>query len=174
MDDPKNPVYLNYLGLVKKFVVDSNEVAKEKALDAVLAFVENVPAAAKTVGEVVPGLLNKCVNGKAKTKEKAVQIIMMYVEAEKQEIVQEELIKGLDNKQPKIVQSCLEILRRCISEFSSKTMPIKPIIKTIPKLLEDRDKVGFSPNILLLVVLRKISLIPYIDGKFAIRIDSNT
>ena len=46
-DDPKNPVLLNYLGLVKKFVVDSNEVAKDKALDAVLAFVENVPAAAK-------------------------------------------------------------------------------------------------------------------------------
>jgi hypothetical protein len=40
-------VYLNYLGLVKKFVVDTNEAAKEKALDAVFAFVENIPAAAK-------------------------------------------------------------------------------------------------------------------------------
>ena len=46
-DDPKSPVVLNYLGLVKKFVVDSNEVAKEKALEATLAFVENVPAASK-------------------------------------------------------------------------------------------------------------------------------
>jgi cytoskeleton-associated protein 5 len=139
-DDPKNPVYLNYLGLVKKFVVDSNEVAKDKGLEAVLAFVENVPAAAKTVGEVLPGLINKCLNGKLKTKEKAFDIILMYIEAEKQEIVQEELIKGLDNKQPKIVQACLEILRRAISEFSSKVVPIKPIIKFVPKLLEDRDK----------------------------------
>ena len=64
----------------------------------------------------------------------------MYIEAEKQEIVQEELIKGLENKQPKIVQACLEILRRAISQFSSKTLPIKPIVKFIPKLLEDRDK----------------------------------
>lgn len=139
-DDPKNPVYLNYLGLVKKFVVDSNEVAKDKALDAVLAFVENVPAAAKTVGEVMPGLINKCLNGKAKTKEKAFEIIMMYIEAEKQELVSEELVKGLDNKQPKIVQACLEILRKAINEFSSKVIPIKPIIKFVPKLLEDRDK----------------------------------
>ena len=46
-DDPKNPIYLNYLGLVKKFVVDSNQVAQDKALEAVLAFVENVPAASK-------------------------------------------------------------------------------------------------------------------------------
>jgi len=134
-------MYLSYLGLVKKFVVDTNEVAKEKGLEAVLAFVENIPAAAKSVGEVMPGLINKCLNGRAKTRDKAIEIIMMYIEAEKQEIVQEELIKGLDNKQPKIVQACLEILRRAINEFSSKTMPIKPVIKFVPKLLEDRDKI---------------------------------
>lgn len=46
-DDPKSPIFLNYLGLVKKFVVDSNEAARDKALEAVLAFVENIPAAAK-------------------------------------------------------------------------------------------------------------------------------
>jgi hypothetical protein len=38
---------MNYLGLVKKFVTDGNEVAKEKALDAVLLYVDNIPAAAK-------------------------------------------------------------------------------------------------------------------------------
>lgn len=94
----------------------------------------------RTAGEVLPGLIAKCLNGKAKTKEKAFEIILMYIEAEKQDTVQEELIKGLDNKQPKIVQACLELLRRAISEFSSKTIPIKPIIKFVPKLLEDRDK----------------------------------
>lgn len=64
----------------------------------------------------------------------------MYIEAEKNEIVQEELIKGLENKQPKIVQACIEILRMSINEFGSKVMPIKPIIKSVPKLLEDRDQ----------------------------------
>jgi hypothetical protein len=38
---------MNYLSLVGKFVMDGNEVAKEKALDAVLLFIKNIPAAAK-------------------------------------------------------------------------------------------------------------------------------
>ena len=166
-DDPKNPVYLNYLGLVKKFVIDSNEVAKEKALEAVLSFVENIPAAAKTVGEVMPGLINKCLNGRPKTREKAIEIILMYIEAEKQDIVQEELIKGLDNKQPKIVQACLEILRRAISEFSSKTIPIKPIIKYVPKLLEDRDKIVRDEAKLLAIEMYRwagAAIMPQLQG----------
>lgn len=65
---------------------------------------------------------------------------MMFIEIEKQESVLEELIKGLDNKQPKIVQSCCETLRKGLNEFGSKVVLIKPIIKNIPKLLEDRDK----------------------------------
>jgi cytoskeleton-associated protein 5 len=125
---------------VKKFVVDSNEVAKDKALEAVLAFIENIPAAAKSVGEVMPGIISKCLSSRPKTKEKAFEIILMYIEAEKHEIVLEELIKGLDNKQPKVVVACLEILRTAINQFGSKTMPIKPVIKIMTKLLEDRDK----------------------------------
>ncbi len=62
----------------------------------------------------MPGIIAKCLNGRPKLREKAIEIVLMYIEVEKQEIVQEELIKGLDNKQPKIVQSCLEILRRSI------------------------------------------------------------
>ena len=73
-------------------------------------------------------------------KEKAFEVILMYIEVEMQEKVQEELIKGLENKQPKIVQACLEVLRTAIYLFGSKVVPIKPIIKHIPKLLADRDK----------------------------------
>jgi cytoskeleton-associated protein 5 len=167
VDDPKNPIYLNYLGLVKKFVVDSNQVAQDKALEAVLAFVENVPMAAKTIGEVVPGLINKCINGKAKTKEKAIQIIMMYIEGEKQEAVQEELLKGLENKQPKIVHSCVEILRMAIREFGSKIMPIKPIIKHVPKLLEDRDKNVRDETKLLVIEMHRwagVAIMPQLQA----------
>ena len=39
--DEKSPEFSKYLGLVKKFVVDSNIVALEKGLEATLAFVEN-------------------------------------------------------------------------------------------------------------------------------------
>jgi cytoskeleton-associated protein 5 len=39
---------------------------------------------------------------------------MMYLEIEKQEAVQEEILKGLDNKQPKIVAGCVTFLRTAI------------------------------------------------------------
>lgn len=52
IDDEKGPEWSKYLGLVKKFVIDSNAVAQERGLEAALAFVENCGHAGKTVGEV--------------------------------------------------------------------------------------------------------------------------
>lgn len=45
--DEKDPEWSKYLGLVKKFVVDSNAVAQEKGLEALLAYVENAGCAGK-------------------------------------------------------------------------------------------------------------------------------
>lgn len=47
IDDEKSPEWNKFLGLVKKFVIDSNAVAQEKGLEAVLAYVENAAAAGK-------------------------------------------------------------------------------------------------------------------------------
>jgi cytoskeleton-associated protein 5 len=47
IDDEKSPEFNKFLGLVKKFVVDSNAVAQEKGLEAVLAFVENSASSGK-------------------------------------------------------------------------------------------------------------------------------
>lgn len=49
IDDEASPEYSKYTGLVKKFVVDSNQVAQEKGVEATLAFVECAKAAAKLV-----------------------------------------------------------------------------------------------------------------------------
>lgn len=51
---------------------------------------------------------------KARAKELGMEICLMYVEMEKGEVVQEELIKGLDNKNPKIVVTCVETLRKAL------------------------------------------------------------
>ena len=48
-------------------------------------------------------------------KERAFEVILMYVEIERQAEVEEELVKGLENKQPKVVQACLELLRKGLS-----------------------------------------------------------
>nr|CAD7194945.1 unnamed protein product [Timema douglasi] len=141
IDDEKSPEFGKFLGLVKKFVIDSNAVAQEKGLEAVLAYVENYALAGKTVGEVMSGIVAKCIAApKTKTKELAVQITLMYVEIEKQEFVQEELIKGMEHKNPKIVSACISAITQALREFGSKVINIKPLVKKMPKLLEDRDK----------------------------------
>ena len=69
----------------------------------------------RTVGEVVSGVVLKVFNqAKARARELGSDICLMYVEIEKADAVQEELIKGLDNKNPKIVQACVETVRKSL------------------------------------------------------------
>uniref|UniRef100_A0A8D0EYY0 Cytoskeleton associated protein 5 n=1 Tax=Strix occidentalis caurina TaxID=311401 RepID=A0A8D0EYY0_STROC len=141
IDDEKSPEWSKYLGLIKKFVTDSNAVAQLKGLEAALAYVENAHVAGKTTGEVASGVVNKVFNQpKARAKELGLDICLMYIEIEKGEAVQEELLKGLDNKNPKIIVACIETLRKALSEFGSKIISLKPIIKILPKLFESREK----------------------------------
>ncbi|XP_023612399.1 cytoskeleton-associated protein 5 isoform X2 [Myotis lucifugus] len=139
--DEKSPEWSKFLGLIKKFVTDSNAVVQLKGLEAALVYVENAHVAGKTTGEVVSGVVSKVFNQpKAKAKELGIEICLMYIEIEKGETVQEELLKGLDNKNPKIIVACIETLRKALSEFGSKIILLKPIIKVLPKLFESRDK----------------------------------
>lgn len=69
----------------------------------------------RTVGEVLSGVVCKVFNQpKARAKELASDICLMYIEIEKADIVQEELIKGLENKNPKVVVACVETIRRAL------------------------------------------------------------
>lgn len=141
IDDEKSPEWNKFLGLIKKFVTDSNAVAQEKGLEATLIFVENCGHAGKTVGEVISGIVTKCIAApKAKTKDLSVQIALMYIEIEKHEAVVDELIKAFDHKNPKIVASCISTITLALKEFGIKVVNIKPIIKKLPALLSDRDK----------------------------------
>ncbi|KAM4603075.1 cytoskeleton-associated protein 5-like [Polymixia lowei] len=141
IDDEKSPEWGKFVGLIKKFVTESNAVAQLKGLDAALAFVKNAHVATRTVGEVVSGIVCKVFNQpKARAKELGSDICLMYIEIEKADAVQEELIKGLDNKNPKIVLACVETIRRALCEFGAKTVAVKPIVKVLPKLFESREK----------------------------------
>ncbi|KAM6937380.1 cytoskeleton-associated protein 5 [Xenentodon cancila] len=141
IEDEKSPEWGKYLGLIKKFVTDSNAVAQLKGLEAGLAFIENAHVAGKTTGEVVSGVVTKVFNQpKARAKELGTDICLMYIEIEKAEVVQDELLKGLDNKNPKIVVACIETLRKALSEFGSKIVTLKPVVKVLPKQFESREK----------------------------------
>ncbi|XP_077424223.1 cytoskeleton-associated protein 5 isoform X2 [Vanacampus margaritifer] len=141
IDDEKSPEWGKYLGLIKKFVTESNAVAQLKGLEAALAYVENAHVAVKTTGDVVSGVVTKVFNQpKARAKELGTDICLMYIEIEKAEVVQDELLKGLDNKNPKIVVACIETLRKALSEFGSKIATLKPVVKVLPKQFESREK----------------------------------
>lgn len=65
----------------------------------------------------------------------------MYIEIEKQDIVLEELLKGMEQKNPKIVAACISACNTALREFGSKVITVKPLVKKISTLLTDRDKV---------------------------------
>lgn len=141
IDDEKSADWNKYIGLMRKLVVDSHAMCQERGLEACLVFVENAGNAGRTVGDVVAGLVNKCFSApKAKIKDLAFQIALMYVEIEKHEATIEELVKGLDAKNPKIVAASVSVITQALREFGSKVISIKPFIKKIPVLLTDRDK----------------------------------
>lgn len=141
IDDEKSSEWMKFTGLIKKMIVDSNAVAQERGLEAALIFVENCGHAGKTVGDVMSGIVQKCIAAqKAKTKDLSVQITLMYIEIEKQEAVTEELIKGMDHKNPKIVAACVAATSLALKEFGSKVIGVKPLIKKLAPLMSDRDK----------------------------------
>ena len=47
IDDEGSSEYSKFTGQVKKFVIDSNQMAQEKGVEAALAFVECAAAASK-------------------------------------------------------------------------------------------------------------------------------
>lgn len=141
IDDDKSPEFAKYLGLIKKFVTDSNAAGQEKGLEAALAYLENYHHAGKTVGDVMSGIVTKCIAAqKTKTRELALQVTLMYIEIEKTDAVEEELLKGMEQKNPKIVAACINACTVALKEFGSKVINLKPLVKKIGTLFGDRDK----------------------------------
>ncbi|KAK8386170.1 hypothetical protein O3P69_010709 [Scylla paramamosain] len=139
--DERSPEFNKFAPLMKKFVTDSNAVAQEKALEAVLAFAENAHVAGRTAGDCTSGIVQKCLAApKRGTQEKAMDVLLMYCEIEKYEVVQEELMKGFAQKNPKVVAGCVRALTTALREFGPKVINPKPLMKQMPTILEDRDK----------------------------------
>ena len=64
---------------------------------------------------MVSGVIAKCLSApKTKTKEGGKEIIMLYIEAEKQEAVAECIMEKLGDKNPKIVAACVLTLREAL------------------------------------------------------------
>lgn len=155
--DEKSPEFSKYLGLIKKFVTDSNQLVRIQGVEAANLFVQNAHVAGKTVSEVVGGVILQCFNSKPKLKEMGVDLILNYIEIDKPEQVMEELIKGFENKQPKIVNSCVECATKALSEFGSKVVHVKSLMSSCKKLVDHRDKaVRQSTKLMIVEIYRWI------------------
>lgn len=156
-EDANSPEFNKYLSIVRKFPTDSNAAAQEKALLVVKCFIENASPSisGRIVSEVVTGIVTKCLTSpKVRTKELAGEIILLYIEVEKHDVVMEELMKGLENKTPKIVAAVVALIRESLHQFGPKVIKLSPLIKFITsKGLEDRDKSVRDESKLLAVEL---------------------
>jgi len=139
--DEKSNEWQKFVPIIKKVVADPHALAQEKGLEAALLFVENSFYAGRTVNDVMSAIVQKCIAApKTKTKDLSVQVALMYIEIEKHEAVVDELIKGMDHKNPKIVAACAATCTLALREFGSKVISIKSLIKKLAPLMSDRDK----------------------------------
>lgn len=141
IDDEKSPEWNRFTFLIKKFVADAHAMAQERGLEATMIFVENSSSAGKVVSDVMSAIVQKCIAAqRTRTRELATQVTLMFIEVERHEAVVEELIKGMEAKNPKIVVACIAAVTEALREFGHKVVGVKPLVKQIGRLMGDRDK----------------------------------
>lgn len=95
----------------------------------------------RIANDVISGCLSKSIlQTRPKIKELNLEIILMYVELEKNQLVCDELLAGFDNKSPKIQVGCILYAREALRQFGPRIIKVGPIIKLLPVLLEHKDK----------------------------------
>ncbi|KAG6419091.1 hypothetical protein SASPL_121300 [Salvia splendens] len=120
----------------RKAVADSNAPVQEKALDSLIAFLKAADAdAGRYAKEVCDAIVAKCLTGRPKTVEKAQMAFMLWVELEAVEAFLDAMEKAIKNKVAKAVVPAIDVMFQALSEFGSKIIPPKRILKMLPELL---------------------------------------
>ncbi|CAN1166552.1 Protein MOR1 [Linum perenne] len=139
--DPKDPRLREFGPLFRKTVADSNAPVQEKALDALIAFQRAVDAdAGRYAKEVCDAICAKCLTGRPKTVEKAQAAFMLWVELEAVEVFLDAMEKAIKNKVAKAVVPAIDVMFQALSEFGSKVVPPKRILKMLPELFDHQDQ----------------------------------
>ncbi|GAA5992452.1 hypothetical protein JCM10908_000823 [Rhodotorula pacifica] len=142
---------------LRDWVRDANAVAQEKGVEAACAIVEfGGRAAARSRADVVPSVVEKCLgSARAGTRTKGIELCMLYIESEEDmaEGVVGDVVPGLDAKQPKVVAGAVMVLKEAVRCFGPKSVNVKPILKTLPKIFAHADKTVRSEGQLLCLAL---------------------
>ncbi|KAL0398629.1 UNVERIFIED_CONTAM: protein MOR1 [Sesamum radiatum] len=125
----------------RKTVADSNAPVQEKALDALIAYLKAADAdAGRYAKEVCDAIVAKCLTGRPKTVEKAQMVFMLWVELEAVEAFLDAMEKAIKNKVAKAVVPAIDVMFQALSEFGSKIVPPKRILKMLPELFDHQDQ----------------------------------
>ncbi|XP_010518980.1 PREDICTED: protein MOR1 [Tarenaya hassleriana] len=139
--DPKDPRLREFGPLFRKTVADSNAPVQEKALDALIAFQRAADAdAGRYAKEVCDAIVAKCLTGRPKTVEKAQAAFLLWVELETVEVFMDAMEKAIKNKVSKAVVPAVDVMFQALSEFGSKIIPPKRILKMLPELFDHQDQ----------------------------------
>ncbi|KAJ3300457.1 Microtubule-associated protein, microtubule dynamics during spindle orientation [Borealophlyctis nickersoniae] len=141
LDPDAEAEFRKYQDYLKKMVSDANLVAQEAGMGAVLAWVKNAPSATKTRSVLVPMVVDKGLGStRAGTKAKALDLLMMFIEIDIAEPVIEDIIPGVNHKTPKNVVGAVGALREALRLFGPKVVPVKVLMKQLPKIFDHKDK----------------------------------
>ncbi|WJX14083.1 Protein MICROTUBULE ORGANIZATION 1, variant 2 [Trifolium repens] len=139
--DPKDPRIREFGHFFKKTVADSNAPVQEKALDALIAYLRAADADAARFGkEVCDAVVAKCLTGRPKTVEKAQAVFLLWVELEAVDAFLDAMEKAIKNKVAKAVVPAIDVMFQALSEFGSKIVPPKRILKMLPELFDHQDQ----------------------------------
>ncbi|XP_057949966.1 protein MOR1 isoform X2 [Malania oleifera] len=139
--DPKDSRLREFGPLFRKIVADSNAPVQEKALDALIAYLRAADAdAGRYAKETCDAIVAKCLTGRPKTVEKSQAVFMLWVELEAVDVFLDSMEKAIKNKVAKAVVPAIDVMFQALSEFGSKVVPPKRILKMLPELFDHQDQ----------------------------------
>lgn len=139
--DPKDPRLREFGLFFRKTVADSNAPVQEKALDALIAYLRAADAdAGRYAKEICDAVVAKCLTGRPKTIEKAQTVFLLWVELEASEVFLETMEKAVKNKVAKAVVPAIDVMFQAVSEFGTKVVPPKKILKMLSELFDHQDQ----------------------------------
>lgn len=139
--DPKDPRLREFGPFFRKAVADSNAPVQDKALDALICYLKAADAdAGRYAKEVCDAIVAKCLTGRPKTVEKAQMVFLLWIELEAVEAFLDAMEKAIKNKVAKAVVPAIDVMFQALSEFGTKIIPPKRILKMLPELFDHQDQ----------------------------------
>ena len=141
--DPTFRPFVQDPGLWKNAAGDSNVAAQQEGLAALCAFLKygGHHAASRSRPSTIQPIYEKgLASTRPAAKASALEALLLYVEIDKPDMVVDDLLPALSNKQPKVIAATLSALTAIFHNFGVKVVDPKPVLKQLPKIFGHADK----------------------------------